>query len=70
MAVGSSAFWDITPSSSLKIDRRFGGTYDHARSLLGGGRKLKRRGGSHEEMFVACLKENGPGTSNARPGSK
>jgi hypothetical protein len=33
----SSIFWDITPCSPLKVNRRFGGTYPllHNGSLLG-----------------------------------
>jgi hypothetical protein len=34
MKMKSTYFWDITPCSPLRVNRRFGGTYHHPRWFL------------------------------------
>jgi hypothetical protein len=47
----SSIFWDITPLSPLKVNRRFGGTYLlHLR-----GRRISEARNRREEGSKSCL---------------
>jgi hypothetical protein len=50
LVMKSAIFWDITPCSPLKVNRRFGGTYD----LHHQGRKISRARYQLESRL--CLK--------------
>jgi hypothetical protein len=48
---GTTVFWDITPCSPLKVNRRFGGTY----RLYLQGRRIS--GAGNKQSRVDCLPE-------------
>jgi hypothetical protein len=51
----NTMFWDINPSSPLKVNRRFGGTYD----LHFQGRRVSRTRNQRESRWQAYNPENG-----------
>jgi hypothetical protein len=61
--VKSTIFWDITPCSSLKVNRRFGGTYHlHLQGRISRARYQQveitvTRGVVFGELPVCCLLE-------------
>jgi hypothetical protein len=47
----NSIFWDITPHSPVKVDRRFGGTY----CLRLQGRRVSEARNQHKDLFAVCF---------------